>query len=120
MKNVKTRMEQFSIIFFFVMLSWAIVPWFLGETIDMAQIASSIIMVMVGIAYPLVIFKPEWNKGMLFVEGIIIAILGYMALGNPYNYVFLLFGLILVFISILAYMRKLPSSLLKWFYRNRK
>lgn len=114
-----SRMRMYSIIFFFVMISLALVPFYYGQPFTGENIASAFIIILVGVVFPLVSFKPQWNKAVLFFEGILFAFLGYNYLANPINYIFLVFGLILVAISLLAYVKKLPPKLLKFFYHSR-
>jgi hypothetical protein len=40
-----------------------------------------------------------------------------MLLAHPYNIEFVIVGVIIVAIAILAYLQKLPAGILKWFYR---
>ena len=66
---------------------------------------------------PITMFNPGWTKAVFFFEGIVIGVSGYMLLAYPYSIEFVIVGLIIVIIAILAYMQKLPPSILKWFYR---
>lgn len=118
--SFKSRMHMYSILFLFVMISLAISPFYLGEPLTNENLATSFLIALVGVAFPLVSFRPEWNKAMLLIEGILFAVIGYTYLINPYNYVFLVFGILLVAISILAYMKKLPPRFLRFFYQSSK
>ena len=113
-----TRIQQFSIIFFFIMLSWAMLPFFGFGTLDDVSIATSIVLILIAVAYPLVLIKPQWNKSLLFCEGIIFAAVGFILIKSLA--ILMIIGLVLVILSILAYMRKLPKSLLKFFYKTPK
>ena len=101
----------------------AILVIFLGvrslftQEITNDNIASAIILVLIGIAYMIILVKPSWAKAFFFFEGIIIGISGYMLLAIPYNYLLAIVGLVIVVIAILAYLQKLPMSILKYFYR---
>lgn len=101
----------------------AILVIFLGvrslftQKITNDNIASAIILVLIGIAYMIILVKPSWAKAVFFFEGIIIGISGYMLLAIPYNYLLAIVGLVIVVIAILAYLQKLPMSILKYFYR---
>ena len=101
----------------------AILVIFLGvrslfiQEITNDNIASAIILVLIGIAYMIILVKPSWAKAVFFFEGIIIGISGYMLLAIPYNYLLAIVGLVIVVIAILAYLQKLPMSILKYFYR---
>ena len=58
----------------------AILVIFLGirslftQTITNDSIASAIILVLIGIAYIVIVAKPQWVKAVFFFEGIIIGI----------------------------------------------
>ena len=77
------------------------------QTITNDSIASAIVIVA----------KPQWAKAVFFFEGIIIGISGYTLLATPYNYLLGIIGLAIVVIALLAYLQKLPMSILKYFYR---
>ena len=81
------------------------------------SIASTIILALIGIAYIIIVAKPSWAKAVFFFEGIIIGVSGYTLLAIPYNYLLTVVGIIIVVISILAYLQKLTMSVLKYFYR---
>ena len=87
------------------------------QTITNDSIASAIILVLIGIAYIVIVAKPRWAKAVFFFEGIIIGISGYTLLVTPYNYLLGIIGLAIVVIAVLAYLQKLPMSILKYFYR---
>ncbi|MDR2967415.1 MAG: hypothetical protein LBU74_05665 [Methanobacteriaceae archaeon] len=114
-----SRIQQFSVIFAFIMISWAMLPFFGYGALDNVSIATSLVLMLIGIAYPLSLFKPQWNKALLLAEGIIFAVVGLIFL-KPYDILFLIIGLGLVILAILAYMRKLPNGLLKFFYKSPK
>ena len=111
------RVQQFSVIFTFIMISWAILPFFGYGTLDNTSIATSVVLVLIGVAYPLSLFKPQWNKAILLIEGIIFGAVGLIFLDNL---LFLIFGLALSILAILAYMKKLPKGFLKFFYKSPK
>ncbi|MCL2687636.1 MAG: hypothetical protein FWE58_03795 [Methanobrevibacter sp.] len=116
------RIQQLSIVFAFVMIIWASLPFLNlgGMSIDSNSIASSVIFVLIGIAYPLVVFKPQWNKIVLLIEGIVFIAVGLIFLEFPYELFFIIIGIIFTILAILAYLRKLPSGLLRFFYKNPK
>ena len=115
------RVQQFSIIFAIILILWAILPFFNfgGMTVTDSSIATSTILILLGIAYPLVIFKPQWNKAMLLIEGLVFIAMGIIFLKPLGNSPFLIIlGVLLVIIAILAYLKKLPKGLLKFFYKT--
>ena len=89
-----------------------------ADTASLDVIASTVVLVVVGWTLAMSLFEPNWIKAAIFVDGLVFVIVGIVLLGSPYNYIFLLFGLVLVAISVLAYLRKLPDNLLKFFYRT--
>ena len=95
----------------------ALLPIIRHQALTNDVIATSIIFLMIGIAYLVILYNPSWTKAVLFFEGIIIAVSGYMLLDYPYNLEFAIVGLFIIAIAILAYLQKLPPNILKWFYR---
>ena len=116
------RVQQFSIIFAIVLILWAILPFLNlgGMTFTDTTIATSTILILVGIAYPIVVFKPQWNKAMLFIEGLVFIAIGIIFLKQLANPILIILGVLLVIIAILAYLQKLPKGLLKFFYKTPK
>ena len=112
-RNIKTL----GIILAIILIFLGVYPFFTGEIITNDTIATGIISILIAIAYLVVFFKPQWNKSCLLIEGIIVAVVGYMFLSIPYNYLLAIIGVIIAVIAILAYLSKLPKSLLKFFYR---
>jgi len=102
------------------MISWGILPFFNldGMSLNNNSIASSIILFLVGIAYPLIVFNPQWNKAVLLIEGIIFAVVGLVFLEPLYNILFLIIGVIFAILALLAYAKKLPKGLLRFFYKS--
>ena len=117
-----SRIQQFSIIFAFVMITWGLLPFFnlANSYLSSDSIASSIVLFLLGIAYPLIVFKPQWNKSVLLIEGIVFAVVGLVLLQPLYNLLFLIIGGFFVILAILAYLKKLPSGILKFFYKKPK
>lgn len=100
-----------------MLIVWALTPIFRHQPLTNDVIATAIILIMIAVAYFIILFNPSWLKAVLFFEGIIIAVCGYMLLDIPYNIELIIVGLIVLIISILAYLQKLPPNILKWFYR---
>ena len=99
------------------LIAWAIAPILRHQPLTNDIIATAIILILIAVAYLVIMFNPSWTKAVFFFEGIIIGVSGYMLLAHPYNIELLVVGLIIVIIAILAYLQKLPPSILKWFYR---
>ncbi|MBQ9025162.1 MAG: hypothetical protein IJ104_02115 [Methanobrevibacter sp.] len=116
MSRIKT-IKMLGIILAVMLIVIGILPIVRGDQLTNDTIATSIILVLLGIAYIIIANKPEWAKAVFFFEGIVIGVAGYMILEVPYNFGFLIIGLIIIIIAILAYLGKLPSSILKFFYR---
>lgn len=94
-----------------------ILPVVRGNALTNDTIATSIILILLGIAYLIISFKPEWTKAVFFFEGIVIGVVGYSILAFPYNIGFAIIGLFIIAIAILAYLMKLPQGMLKFFYK---
>ncbi|WP_407432636.1 hypothetical protein [Methanobrevibacter sp.] len=116
MANVKL-FKMLGILVAIMLIFVGILPVIRGEVLTNDTIATSIILVLLGIAYLIISYKPEWTKAVFFFEGIVIGVVGYTILDIPYNYGFAIIGLIIITIAILAYLMKLPKSILKFFYR---
>ena len=116
MSRVKT-FKFLGLILAVVLILVGILPIVRGDTLTNDTLATSIILILLGIAYIIISRKPEWTKAVFFFEGIVIGVSGYMILAVPYNFGFLIIGLIIIVIAILAYLMKLPPSILKFFYR---
>ena len=100
-----------------MLIVWAIAPILRHQPLTNDVIATAIILILIAVAYFIIMFKPQWTKAVFFFVVIVIGVSGYMLLAYPYNIELLLVGLIIVIIAILAYLQKLPPSILKWFYR---
>lgn len=104
------------------MVSWALLPFFnlTGMEFNANSIVTSIVLILLGIAHPLVIFKPQWNKAILLIEGLVFAAAGLIFLEPLDNLFLLITGSFLIIISLLAYIKKLPRNLLRFFYKTPK
>jgi hypothetical protein len=116
MANVK-MFKLLGVMLALVLIVWGIAPFLRHQPITNDVLATAIIFVLIGIAYMVILYNPGWTKAVFFFEGIIIAVAGYMILDYPYNIELAVVGLIIIAIAVLAYMQKLPPSILKWFYR---
>ena len=111
------HLNRLGILLALVLIFWGISPFITKTPLTDDILASSIILILVGIGYIISVLKRQWNKAILFFEGIIIAVVGCLLFTAPYNFFFIAIGVIFVIVSILAYTQKLPKSLLKYFYR---
>lgn len=116
MANVK-MFKLLGVMLALMLIVWGIAPFLRHQTITNDIMATAIILVLIAIAYFIILFNPGWTKAVFFFEGIVIGVSGYMLLVYPYNIEFVIVGVIIVAIAILAYLEKLPPSILKWFYR---
>ena len=116
MSNVKL-FKMLGMLVAVMLIVVGILPIIRGDVLTNDTIATSIILVLLGIAYLIISYKPEWTKAVFFFEGIVIGGVGYKILAYPYNIGFAVIGLIIIAIAILAYLMKLPKSILKFFYR---
>jgi len=89
-----------------------------AKPVTLDIIASTVVLVVVGWTLAMSVFEPNWIKAAIFVDGLVFLAVGLSLLLSPYNYIFILFGIILLIIAVLAYMRKLPDNLLRFFYRS--
>ena len=112
-KNIKLLGMALAVMLIIV----GILPLIRGDALTSDSIATSIIFILLGIAYIVIALRPEWTKAVFFFEGIVIGVAGYMLVEFPYNFGFAIIGLFIIAIAILAYLMKLPPSMLKFFYR---
>ena len=117
-----SRIQQFSIVFAFIMITWGLLPFFNigGTTLNNNTLATSTILFLIGIAYPIIIFIPEWKKAILLVEGIIFASVGAAFLEPFFNLYFLVIGILFIVVSVLAYAEKLPRFMLRFFKARKR
>ncbi|MBQ6512309.1 hypothetical protein [Methanobrevibacter sp.] len=116
MSNVK-MFKLLGVFLALMLIVLAIAPILRHQPLTNDVIATAIILILIAVAYFIIMFKPPWTKAVFFFEGIVIGVSGYMLLAFPYNIELLIVGLIIICIAILAYLQKLPPSMLKWFYR---
>jgi predicted membrane protein len=117
MIKVSILKKVFTILIIFLVIYAGVLPLVSGQNLNSEIISTSIIVILIGIAYPLILYRPQWNKSVLFIEGLVVCITGSIFLTNPYNFYFIAIGAIIILISVLAYMKKLPNFLLGFFYR---
>jgi uncharacterized membrane protein len=116
MSRIKT-IKMLGMVLAVMLIVIGILPIIKGEVLTNDSIATSIILILLGIAYLIISFRPQWTKAVFFFEGIVIGVVGYSILAFPYNIGFAIIGLLIIAIAILAYLMKLPQSMLKFFYR---
>ena len=116
MANVKI-FKLLGVMMAVVLIVWAIAPFLRHQPITTEVMATAIILILIAIAYFIILYNPSWTKAVFFFEGIVIGVSGYILLDYPYSLEFVIVGLIIIIIAVLAYMQKLPPSILKWFYR---
>lgn len=116
MANVK-MFKLLGVMLALMLIVWAVAPFLRHQPITNDVMATAIILILIAVAYFIILFNPSWTKAVFFFEGIVIGVSGYMLLDYPYSIEFAIVGLIIVIIAVLAYLQKLPPSILKWFYR---
>ena len=116
MANIK-MFKLLGVLLALMLIVLAIMPFVRHEAITNDVVATAIILILIAVAYFIILYNPSWTKAVFFFEGIVICVSGYMILDYPYNLELALVGLIIIAIAVLAYMQKLPPSILKWFYR---
>ena len=116
MANIK-MFKLLGVMLALMLVVWGISPFLRHQPITNDVMATAIILILIAVAYFIILFNPSWTKAVFFFEGIVIGVSGYMLQSHPYNLEFAIVGLIIIIIAILAYLQKLPPSILKWFYR---
>ena len=116
MANVK-MFKLLGVMLAVMLIVWGLAPFIRHQPITNDVMATAIILVLIAVAYFIILFNPSWTKAVFFFEGIVIGVSGYMLLASPYNIGFVIVGVIFIAIAVLAYLQKLPPSILKWFYR---
>lgn len=116
MANVK-MFKLLGVMLALMLIFWGISPFLRHQPITNDVIATAIILILIAVAYFIILFNPSWTKAVFFFEGIVIGVSGYMLLAYPYNIELAIVGIIIIIIAVLAYLQKLPPSILKWFYR---
>ena len=116
MANVK-MFKLLGVMLALMLIVWAVAPFLRHQPITNDVMATAIILILIAVAYFIILFNPSWTKAVFFFEGSVIGVSGYMLLDYPYSLEFAIVGLIIVIIAVLAYLQKLPPSILKWFYR---
>jgi len=116
MANVK-MFKILGVLLAVMLIVWALLPILRHQPLTNDVMATTIILITIAIAYLIILFNPSWTKAVFFFEGIVIGVSGYMLLDYPFNIELLIVGVIIIIIAILAYLQKLPPSILKWFYR---
>lgn len=111
------NINRLGILLALLLIFWGVSPFVTNTLITNDILATSIILILIGVGYIIAIFKPQWLKSILFFEGLVIGVSGWMLLNVPYNYLFAVIGLVILLIAILAYIQKLPNSILRFFYR---
>ena len=102
MSRIKT-IKMLGMILAVMLIVIGILPIIKGEVLTNDSIATSIILILLGIAYLIISFRPQWTKAVFFFEGIVIGVVGYMILDIPYNYGFAIIGLFIVAIAVLVF-----------------
>lgn len=116
MANVKI-FKLLGVMIAIMLIAWGIAPILRGQPLTNDLLATAIILVLIAIAYLVIMFNPSWTKAVFFFEGLVIGLCGLILLKHPYNIEFVVIGLIIVIIAVLAYLQKLPASILKFFYK---
>ena len=116
MANVK-MFKLLGVMLALMLIVWAVSPFVTHKSITTEVIATAIILILIAVAYLIILYNPSWTKAVFFFEGIVIGVSGYMLLDYPYSVEFVIVGLIIIIIAVLAYLQKLPPKILKWFYR---
>ena len=117
MIKVNILKKIFAVLVLILVIYVGILPLLDFQNLNSEIISTSIIIICLGLGYVSILFKPQWNKAILLIEGIVIIATGSIFLGFPYNYIFIIIGAIIVLIAIAAYRKKLPTFILDFFYK---
>jgi hypothetical protein len=106
-----THQKIFSIVFAIIFIALGSYTIYLNsEELTQNDIVINFTLIIIGITYPLVIFKPELSKFFLSFEGIIILLIALVYLSWYANIVFSAIGILLIISSIFMYLRNNKSS----------
>ena len=83
MANVK-MFKLLGVILALALIVWAILPFVSHKPITNDVLATSIILILIAVAYLIILYNPSWTKAVFFFEGIVIGVSGYMLLDYPY------------------------------------
>ena len=76
----------------------------------------AIVLFVIGLTYLLSIFVPIWKKAALMSDGVVIILTSLIFFTGVKSIAFFIFGFVIVFFAILAYIRRLPPKILDYFY----
>ena len=96
------RSEMISILFAAVLIIWGIMYILDKGTSDPLTIPTSLLFFVMGIAYPIEVFKPEWSKPVWIIQGSALAIFGIFVFEFPENLIFIAIGGTLIVLSLLS------------------
>lgn len=92
------------------MILWAFSPLLLESSIDSLTIATSFLIFLIGVTYPLIIFKPDFRKLVAVVEGLIFIAVGLIFQVFPLNILYVGLGIVLFVFGIFSYIKIYKKS----------
>ncbi|MDR3223436.1 MAG: hypothetical protein LBT66_06900 [Methanobrevibacter sp.] len=104
--NFKQHQKIFSIFFAIIFIAWGLFTLYSTNNINSEDLALNFIIIIVGITYPLVIFKTHLSKIFLLVEGILFFCVGILYLQFYPKLLFCSIGVLLVITSIFIHYRR--------------
>ncbi|MDR2830600.1 MAG: hypothetical protein LBB45_06175 [Methanobrevibacter sp.] len=97
--DFRQHQKIFSIFFAIIFIVWALFTYSTNNATS-EDLALNFIIVIVGITYPLVIFKTNLSKIFLLVEGILVFSIGMLYLTFYPKILFCAIGMLLVIASV--------------------
>ncbi len=111
-----SKAQFFAIFFFIVLLFLAIQPFITPGAATSEDLGFAIVLFCIGLTYLLSIFVPVWKKAALMSDGVVIILTSLFLFTDIKSIAFFIFGFVILFLAILAYLRRLPPKILDYFY----
>lgn len=108
--------QFFAIFFFIVLLFLAIQPFITPGVVTSDDYGFTIVLFFIGLTYLLSVFVPIWKKAALMSDGVVIILTALIFFTGVNRIAFFIFGFVILFLAILAYLRRLPPRILDYFY----
>ncbi|KZX10296.1 hypothetical protein [Methanobrevibacter filiformis] len=103
------KAQLISLLFAFIFLIWGILT-IIEPNSNNISIYSGFLMIIIGVAYPIVMFMPKLSKVVLLIEGLALALFGLFVMTFPGNLIFIILGVALMILSLLTILDILPTK----------
>ncbi|MDR3292354.1 MAG: hypothetical protein LBT10_09445 [Methanobrevibacter sp.] len=104
--DFRQHQKIFSIFFAIIFISWGLFTLYSTNNITNEDLVLNFIIVIVGITYPLVIFKTNLSKIFILIEGILFLCVGILYLQFYPKILFCSIGVLLLIASIFIHYRR--------------